>query len=366
MPQLVSEITSGSGFSATASENSVAGSKSRAFRIILSSPDEAVSVEAACGVSVGSPHPADSTFTCTSYNANYEGESRMVLTVVFNYDPSPDQGGGGGGNQPPDSRPATWSLSSAIYERPVQVWRQRQTPNGWGNPKPATNPADDFYDGVTTLDAMVTISIRQFTLNDITRHCQFVGSINDEEIQLGSLQMKPHTVMLRGVQAEAVAIPYGDQIYRGFNATYEFAYRENKMEVSLEAAPAAELALGWDIAVPQTGFNAKAFTPQADDPVTRDPFGQPLKHADGRIGFEDGLPLLPQGITDGDKVRAMVLVYEYENGGASQTPSAMPIPLNDDGTPRKIDVAANSLPLVHSYQVHNSFNITNTLGLRLP
>lgn len=364
MPQLVSEITSGAGFTAQTNENAVAGTKTRAFRIILNSPDETVSVESACGVSVGSPHPTDAGFVCTSYNANYEGESRMVLGVVFNYDPTRDQGGGN--NQPPDSRPATWSLSSAIYERPVRTWRVRSPANQFGPPTPPTNTAGDIYDGVTTLDAMVTISIRQFTLNDITTHCQYVGSVNDEEIRLGSLVMAPHTVMLRGVQAEAVAIPYGDQIYRGFNATYEFAYRENKMQLNIPngANNVFDAAIGWDIAVPQTGFNVKAFTPGAGGP-TRDPFGQPLKHDNGKIGFEDGLPLLPQGITDGDKVRAMVLVYEYEDGGASQTPSAMPIPLNDDGTPRKIDVANNVLPLVYGYQVHNSINITNTLGLRL-
>lgn len=361
MPQLVSEITSGAGEGAN--------SKTRVFRIILSSPGETVNVEGACGVTIGSPHPADGDYLCTTYNANYEGDSRLVLIVTFSYAVEAD--GEQRNQQPPESRPATWSISSAIYERPVRSWRYRLNAAGaWGGPAPASNSADDFYDGVTTLDAMVTISIRQFSLNDITTHAQHVGSINEEEIRLGSLVMVPHTVMLRGVQAEAVAIPYGDQIYRGFNATYEFAYRENRTHVHFGANGAngfVEVALGWDIAVPQTGFNVKLFNPAGGVAATRDVFGQPLKHDNGKIVKDDnGNYSLPDETAAGDKARAMVLVYEYENGGASQMPSAMPIPLNDDGTPRKVNAANNILPLVYAYQVHRAVNITNTLGLRLP
>ena len=59
----------------------------------------------------------------------------------------------------------------------------------------------------------------------------------------------------------------------------------------------------------------------------------------------------------------MVKVFEYEDGGVSQAPSASPIPLNDNGRPR-INTA-NPKVLVYGYQVQPSINLTQTLGLRL-
>lgn len=357
MPRAVSEITSGAGEGAD--------SKTRAFRIILLSPGEAVNVENACGVTVGSPHPTDSEYLCTTYNANYEGESRLVLVVTFSYAVDADQNQQN--QQPPDSRRAEWSLGSSFYERPVRSWRKRLAP-GWAAASPAVNSAGDMYDGVTTLDALVTISIRQFVVADATIHAQYVGAINDETITLGSLSMAPHTVMLRGVQAEPTAVVFGGNVYLGWNASYEFAYKENATSVHFGlngVGGFGEVSLGWDIAVPQTGFNVNLFNPAAPA-INQDVFGQPLKHVAGKI-FQDGGGNyeLMDGLAVGDKARGMVLVFEYENGGASQMPCAMPIPLNDDGTARSIDTDAGRLPLVYAYQVHRSINMTNSLQLRL-
>jgi hypothetical protein len=58
----------------------------------------------------------------------------------------------------------------------------------------------------------------------------------------------------------------------------------------------------------------------------------------------------------------MVKVFEHESGGASQTPSAQPIPLNDDGTPRIYN--ADPKVLVYRYRVYREANF-NTLNLRL-
>jgi hypothetical protein len=70
---------------------------------------------------------------------------------------------------------------------------------------------------------------------------------------------------------------------------------------------------------------------------------------------------LPFQTTPGEKVRGMVKVYEYETGGTSQLPCAQPIPLNDNGRPRK----SGLMPLVYGYQVHRAIDLTKTLGLRL-
>jgi hypothetical protein len=58
----------------------------------------------------------------------------------------------------------------------------------------------------------------------------------------------------------------------------------------------------------------------------------------------------------------MVMVFEYENGGASQLPSAQPIPINDNGRPR-IDTASPKV-LVYRYQVQDEIDFSQ-FGLRL-
>jgi hypothetical protein len=68
---------------------------------------------------------------------------------------------------------------------------------------------------------------------------------------------------------------------------------------------------------------------------------------------------LPETVAVDDRVRAMVRVFSYDDGGASQLPAAQPIALNDDGTPRKGD------PLVKRYCPYEKINFSQTLQLRL-
>ena len=199
------------------------------------------------------------------------------------------------------------------------------------------------------------------------------GYINSEEINLGSLKMKPHTVMFRGCQSQPYVESWGGSTYRGWKVTYEFAYKRNETKIHpfAEAASEVTVDLGWDIAVPQTGLNVFAFDPPGvagQDDV----YGQPLQHGDensddavlrqfaGRIVEP---PRLCTGIAAGEKVRAMVKVFSYRGGGASQTPSASPIPLNYGGTPRSKDADPKVYDL--GYQVQPSINLTTTLKLRL-
>ena len=293
-----------------------------------------------------------------------------MIVVTFTYESVPDSaggegGGGGSGGQPPDIRPANWSISAAKQEVPVRTWQKRTGEDAWGPVIAARNAAKDLYDGVTKMAPIVKISITQFNLLDPTRHAAYAGSINSEEIRLGSLTIAPHTLMFDGLTVQSQVKPWGQRgVFRGWESTYEFSYWTNVTGVHLPndlvlgAEPVfAEVQLGWDIAVPQSGWNVVAFDPAAPT-AEQEPYGQPLKHTDYKIAA----PLaLPDGVSAGNKVRAMVRVFEYKSGGASQSPSASPVALNEDGTPRSLDFE----PLVFAYQVHKDINFTETLGLRI-
>jgi len=91
----------------------------------------------------------------------------------------------------------------------------------------------------------------------------------------------------------------------------------------------------------------------------QDVFGQPLKHKDGKI---DTNPLqLADGTAAGDRVRAMVKVSDFQDGGTSQAPSAQPVALNEDGTPRKSfgDGAADPPVIIKRYRVYDTCQYSN-------
>jgi hypothetical protein len=364
VPKEVSEVSSGGQFSRSSNEGQLADSQTRSYKIIKSSVDEVVNIQEACQVRIGDQHPYNTNLYCVSFDARFEGDSRLVIAVSFNYQSTPSAEASGGGqdprSQPPDVRPANWTIGSSLYEIPLRSFFAKRTgPQAWGGPSAAKNPANDMYDGVTAFDALVTISISQFEQNDPTKHARHVGAINKEQITLGSLVMPPHTVMFRGLSCQPATESWGDLLYKGWSCTYEFAYKANDTSIHFGAdgdGGFQTVELGWDIALPQTGFNVKAFAPPGDaakDEVT----GQPLKHKDGKI---DSPEALPDGIAAGKKVRGMIEVFEYENGGRSQLPCAQPIALNDNGRPRNADLT----PLVYGYQVHRDIDLTQTLGLR--
>lgn len=396
MPKLVKETTSGAQFTRSMNEGVLADSQDRVFKIILNAPNEVVNPQTACGITIGDQHPVNTEIYCKTFSVRFDGESRMVMIVTFSYESSAHSSQQPQDDKPPELRAANWATSTSLIEQPVYVWRKRhgggfvqpgfgvdpaEVPGGWGNQEPAINPVGDIYEAVSQLTSIVNISIEQWEPSDPTRHCLYGGYINDEVMNLGSLVMQPHTVMFRGVTSQPSVESWGGGTWRGWKSTYEFAYKRNRTKIMIPGPPGgnlpgfaapseSEVDLGWDVAVPQTGFNVKAFAPPggADD----DPYGQPLQHGDensndatlrqfaGRI-VEPAK--LFTGVAAGEKVRAMVRVFSYRGGGASQTPSASPIPLNDDGKPRKD--TANPKVLVYGYQVQPSVNLTQQLGLRL-
>jgi hypothetical protein len=186
---------------------------------------------------------------------------------------------------------------------------------------------------------------------DPTTYCQYVGYVNSNTFSLGTLNIFERSCMFRGVQTTPVAEKYAGTMYRGWNANFEFAYRVNWVGTPVNGA------IGWDIVIPQSGWNVKAWTPGGGG--TKDEYSQPLKHENSKIAN----PLaLPTGVTAGQKVAAMVRIVDPDGGAAIQRAAGMPIPLNDDGSGR--DAAASPPVLVYRYQTQNSMSFSS-FGLRL-
>lgn len=396
---LVSEIATGASFERSAKENTLADRATRVFRIISDVPGVAPNIQATCGVFIGNPHPENGNIYCTSFRFAYEDDSRVVILATFEYQATPASSSDKKDKkeQPPEVRPANWTTSTALIETPVYKWRPRTDVNTWGAEKEAANAAGDIYEGIAQLTGMVNISITQEFSTDPTEFNEYCGYINEDEITLGSLVMAPHTVMFRGVQSQPYVESYGDTFFRGWKATYEFAYKKNRTKIAVPTAAVPgsgfgpgfeekEVDLGWDIAVPQSGHNVLAFDPATaaqDDDV----FGQPLLHGDAQatdpapagmpsaevmrryagvvIPPADGGYLLPQDVNPGNRMPAMLKIFSYEGGnkGCSQARASSPIPLNPNGRPR--NETADPKVLVYGYQVQPSINFANTLGLRL-
>ena len=386
MPKLVSEIASGTQFQFTSSPDSVGASITRVFRILLEQPQEYVDIAQVCGIFVGDQHPTNPILRCTNYEAQFEGDSRMVILATFTFqvdsawagDGGGPGGGGGGGRQSynPEIRPANWSVSSSMMEVPARFWRPVTNAAGaLGDAETPKNPVGDIYDGVTRLEPIVTISIEQPEFQDPTKHMLHVGKTNKASFKVGSLDCGRRTVMLRNVQSRPFVEQYGAITYRGWNVSYEFAFRRNKVSglrvgTGQNVSDNQEADIGWDIALPQTGFNVKMIAPVAEESFSVataenediEASGYPLKHENYKIkGWPNSLEFIAG--TSGKKARAMVLVHEYEDGGASQTPSAQPIPLNDNGTPRWS--GADPKVIVRRYCVTDEIDFKDVLKLRL-
>lgn len=360
MPKLIKEISSGQSFTRSTADGKLADAQVRTFRILLNQPGELVNIQQACNIKPGDPHPVNTNVYCVSWEARFDGDSRAVIIATFNYQSTASSQGQDQNDQPPDIRPANWTTSTSLMEVPAQSWVEvGQNNQAAGVAGAPINPAGDRYDGVATFDALVTISIEQYCVDDPTEHCLYAGSVNQEQITVGSLVCQPGSIMFRGVQAKPTVEAYGDLIYRGWTGTYEFAYRPNFVKGIWWNNATYDGNIGWDTAVPQTGFNVKCFLNAGNVDVA----GMPLKHKSGKIDGWPNAVALPDGVNAGDKARAMVLVYEYENGGASQLPSAQPIPLSSDGSPR-INTA-NPPVIVRRYRTAREVNFTNTFGLRL-
>jgi hypothetical protein len=264
-------------------------------------------------------------------------------------------------NQYPDVRPANWTTSTTTIEVPSWYWARVDAQGNAAAWEIAANPVGDMYDGITILQPIVNISVEQYVNGDQLVFSSAVGKVNSNQGRLGSLNLFPRSVLFRSIACKPHTERIGKKTWRGWLATFEFSYKPNYNNY-------LDAMLGWDIAIPVTGFNCRnngIGHKDADGDVDVEVGALSLELEDESLGIIANWPdpALCPGLVN-KKVRANVLVSPDKPGvKAAQRPSAQPIPLNLDGTPRSQDLPASKRILVQRAQIYNSFDMS-TLGLR--
>jgi hypothetical protein len=357
VPKLISEVTSGQSNELTVQQGQASGTRVRAWRVILNAPGEQYSVEGAIGVRVGDLYPGDITMTCSSISERASGDSRVAREITATYKTIDGQGQQ---PEPPDIRPATFSISSTLIEVPANKWREVdkviQAPFGIGNPQivlgqeeDTTNPVGDRYEGVAKTVPIITITIEQFD-NYPTSNLDRSGYINSDSISFLGWSINKYHCMLRSINIRPVVEKFGDLTYRGFTRTFEFA-------VKMQGGWVHEQILeGWNCKNDGLGIGGANAVDEGALSLKHDLFVvvKPLELA----------------TPAGQKVRASVKIAAQNKGGADswcQRPSGLPVALNEDGTPRNVNVAAPKV-LTKKYITNEPFefgrNFQN-LGVRI-
>jgi hypothetical protein len=325
MPRYVAELTQGNSFSRSSDGGGLAESAVRKWRVLLDNPNETWDIFATVGVSIGDLYGDINPIPCVSVSSQMEGDSRLVAIVTAEYRTSPSSSPSGVDpkSQEPSVRPALYSMSSSLCE--IAAWSGKKvTGNSSGSWVPACNPVGDMYDGVTRLEPVITINIDQYSASDESAMLTYSGYVNQSAFSFSSLSIDTHCCMLQGVSSTPVVEQFGTSIFRGFKVTFQFALRSHWTFVD-----GGFKAIGWDSALPQTGFNI-INTGLGNSAV--DDTALMLQHQDGRVKVPYELAAGFQG----RKVRGNVPI-PFGDGGGCQRPCAQPIPLNDNGTPRNVN-----------------------------
>ena len=367
MPKLVKELHQGKAFGRSSDGGTLADTATRVWKIVLNTPGESFDISSEIGVQIGDPLDGVNPIPCYSIDVKGDGESRMVRIVTAQYRSSPLVDGGPGLPDPmlvmPDVRPANFSTSTSLYEMPaVRAFFSKTGGDA------SRNPLGDPFEGLTKLEPITTIRVTQFEQYAGTRHLNLVGKINSEEMTLGSYAtFPPHTVMFRGVEANPHVETFGIVTYRGFMNSYEFAYRRNYVTDVYDGSALVDAAVGWDAAVVVEGYSCRAFIPllgTEDDDI----FGIPLA-IDPNTETIKNPPQLAEGASDGDRVRGMIKIVNPQTGKIMQNPSAMPIALNNDGLPRKINMDPRKgpikKPILWWVRLQDEADLVTTLNLRV-
>jgi hypothetical protein len=334
MPKLVSELAQGKSFSRSSDGGALADQATRTWKILLNSPNESFVISDAIGVNIGDPLGSANPIPCVSLDVKADGESRMVRIVTAQYRTSAGVGNVDPGRQEPATRPALYSMTTSLTE--IAAWGGAPVVGGVsGAWIPAVNPVGDLVDGVTRLEPVVNINIDQYSYSDMSQQLAYCGYVNSDIFTFSNLSVGIHCCMLQSISSQAVVEQFGDTTFRGFKVTFGFAVRAH-WTITRDGFE----AIGWDIAVPQTGFNIRNTGIGRDDvdqkalALQHTEGGKVMKLAGGQLVLADG--------TSGTKVRAMVTVPAGEREdstsyGYTQRPAAQPVALNDDGTPRNAD-----------------------------
>jgi len=327
MPKMVTELAQGKSFSRSAEGGSLADQATRTWKILLNSPDEAFIISQAVGVNIGDPLGSANPIPCVSLDVKADGESRMVRIVTAQYRTTAGIGGTDPGRQPPTQRPALYSMTTSLTE--IAAWGGAPVSGGVsGSWIPAVNPVGDLVDGVTRLEPVVNINIDQYSYSDMSQLLAYCGYVNSDAFNFSNLSVGIHCCMLQSISSSAVVEQFGDTTFRGFKVTFCFAVRAH-WTITRDGFQ----AIGWDMAVPQTGFNIINYGLSSPDQV--DIESLTLQHDEsGKVQLNsEGTPQTYAFGTQTKRTRAMVTVPASQ-GGWTQRPSAQPVALNDDGTPR--------------------------------
>lgn len=346
MPKLVKEIPQGSTAERSSQGESTADAMSRLFRVILESPDEEYNIQETVGVYVGDPHPINTGVPCVSISDRADGESRVVRIVTASYrttagsDPQQDPK-----LTEPELRVAKWSIDAGTAEVPVTKWGLADE-GGTLFEKPL-NPAKDPIEGIFKTIPIVRYTFEQFNEEIPALSIAIIGSINDSDFTALGISIKKHHCMLRNIRVRPHIESWGQQVRRGYMVEYEFVVRTDTS--------------GWNIEYPLSGFNCiNKGLGNAD--VETGALTLELTDA-GRIKDWPN-PQLAIGTQD-RKVRANILIAHFE-GGAAQRPSAQPVPLNEDGSPRANSADPPVLTKVYRVQDEVAFgNDFAEFGIRL-
>ena len=331
MPRMVSELSQGTAFSRSADGGGLADTATRTWKIITTSPSESFDISTAIGVTIGDTLSSFNPIPCVSIDVKADGESRLVRIVTAQYRSSP----GAAPNapdpktQPPAVRPAMYSMSTSLTE--IAAWGGSVVTGSSGSAwTPALNPVGDLIDGITRLEPVVTINIDQYSSSDMSQLLAYCGYVNSDAFTFSSLSVAQHCCMLQSISTNPVVEQFGDNTFRGFKITFGFAVRAH-----WTITRNGFRAIGWDIAVPQTGFSIKNTGLGRSDV---DQLALVLAQKDAKVAK----PATLANGTAGFKVRAQVPVPTggsptADTFGYAQRPSAQPVALNDDGTPRNLD-----------------------------
>jgi hypothetical protein len=251
----------------------------------------------------------------------------MVRIVTAQYRTSAGIGNIDPGTQPPQARPALYSMSTSLTE--IAAWGGAPVSGGAsGAWIPAVNPVGDLVDGVTRLEPVVNINIDQYSYSDMSQLLAYCGYVNSDSFTFSNLSVGVHCCMLQSISSTAVVEQFGNTTFRGFKVTFGFAVRAH-WTITRDGFQ----AIGWDMAVPQTGFSVINYGLASPNEV--DIESLTLQHDEtGKVQLNsEGTPQTYAFGSQGRKTRAMVTVPASQ-GGWAQRPSAQPVALNDDGTPR--------------------------------
>ena len=373
--KLVKEITSGSSASIALSASGGGGGAGvqyqRSWRLLYDNPADhwTTDVRDYIGVTIGKAHPSDTFCVCDAIDVKPDGDSRHAYIITAKYSSSPlslENGGAGTGaagdqnadprSQPPDSRKANWSTDASTIEAPSWHWKPQGPVGvpGLGLWRMAVNPAGDLYDGVMTMQPIVTVKVEQTQARDPNIFAMFIGQVNSNAFRIGALQCDVRSVMLKGISSTPHSEIIGKRRWRGWKANYEFVYKPG-FNSYLNAF------LGWDVAIPVSGFNViNVAGAQGRNDVEKGSLSLKLTNDSGTVASIANWPnAVIEPTLVGEKTRANVLI-SAPGAKAAQRPSAQPVALNLDGTPRSTKL----LPLIQRYQVFADFNMAN-LGIRL-